>query len=674
MVFKLRKTDMLPDAFDAAWPDGARLDDAEHGGARPEEARFEEPSRAASSNTIAAALLREGHLSSDLIVKALSDKRHRHEPLENILLSYKGHQRKQVIGALAQHWGLQPADLHEHAPDPRLIDRLGARYCLRHSVVPLRTLGGATLVAVTHPSAAARLKSPLTARLGPVVFALAPREEIAEALILARRSHLAQEAESRVPEAESCRNFAALRPRLWFGALALFIVVSLVLAPQLVLWVFTLWAITTLAFSNSLKIIAGLAASLTPRRTEAKLRESEPDILPTVSVIVALYKEGNIADRLVRRLGRIDYPAERLDIVLAIEEDDTTTRMALNAANLPSWMRILTVPEGQLKTKPRALNFALDGCRGDIIGVYDAEDAPDPGQIRKVAAHFAASAPDVVCLQGVLDFYNPKTNWLSRCFTVEYATWFRLILPGYQRLGVPIPLGGTTLFFRRKALENLGAWDAHNVTEDADLGIRLARHGYRTEMVDTVTEEEANCKPVAWVKQRSRWIKGYMMTWLVHMRAPMLLWRQLGTWRFIGFQIVFLCTCSQFLLGPLLWSFWLVPLGFSHPIADAMPDWLYYCSMALFILAEALNIAFGIIALSKTRHKMSRWWVPTLHLYWPLASFASYKALWETAIKPFYWDKTMHGEFDPAEEGIAPTPRRPCKTKPCEVRKRRASI
>ncbi len=128
----------------------------------------------------------------------------------------------------------------------------------------------------------------------------------------------------------------------------------------------------------------------------------------------------------------------------------------------------------------------------------------------------------------MLDYYNPRTNWLSRCFTLEYATWFRLILPGVARLGLAVPLGGTTLFFRRSVLEELGGWDAHNVTEDADLGLRLVRHGYRTEILDTTTHEEANCRPVAWVKQRSRWIKGYMMTWAVHMRNPRLLWRQMG--------------------------------------------------------------------------------------------------------------------------------------------------
>ena len=299
-----------------------------------------------------------------------------------------------------------------------------------------------------------------------------------------------------------------------------------------------------------------------------------------------------------------------------------------------------------MKTKPRALNYALDHCLGTIVGVYDAEDAPEPQQIRKVVQRFHQSGPDVACLQGVLDFYNPRSNWLARCFTIEYAAWFRLFLPGIERLGLAVPLGGTTLFFRRAALEELGGWDAHNVTEDADLGLRIARHGYRTELIDTVTLEEANCRARPWIKQRSRWIKGFMMTWATHMRQPTQLWRQLGPKRFAGFQILFLGSIVQALLAPLLWSFWLVPLGLPHSLASAMPVPLFTALWLTFLATEALTIGFGMAGLARTRHRMNPLWVPTVSLYHPLATLAAYKAGWELLTRPFYWDKTSHGHFD----------------------------
>jgi glycosyltransferase XagB len=373
-------------------------------------------------------------------------------------------------------------------------------------------------------------------------------------------------------------------------------------------------------------------------------------IQPVVSIIVALYREASIAPRLVRRLALLDYPAELLDVILAVEAEDHVTLDALATAELPPWMRVVIVPEGQVKTKPRALNHALDHARGAIIGVYDAEDAPEPDQILKVIERFQRSGPDVACLQGVLDYYNPCTNWLSRCFTIEYAGWFRLVLPGLARLGLVVPLGGTTLFFRRDVLDQLGAWDAHNVTEDADLGLRLARHGYRTELVDTVTFEEANCRTFPWIKQRSRWIKGYIMTWAVHMRQPRLLWRQLGPKGFWGFQVLFLGTIAQFLLAPLLWSFMVLTFGFGHPMFDALPMPFIWAIFGIFFLSEVANILIGALGLGRTAHGLSRIWVLTLKVYFPLASLAAYKGLVELATRPFYWDKTTHGLFDPVVE------------------------
>ena len=216
-------------------------------------------------------------------------------------------------------------------------------------------------------------------------------------------------------------------------------------------------------------------------------------------------------------------------------------------------------------------------------------------------------------------------------------------MPGMQRLGLAIPLGGTTLFFRRAALEKLGGWDAHNVTEDADLGFRLARHGFRTEMIATTTGEEANCHPLPWVKQRSRWLKGYMVTYLVHMRAPLLLLRQLGPWRFLGYQTHFITALSQFMLAPVLWSFWLVLMGLPHPLDGLIPKGPLIAMARLFLLVEILTIASGLLAVSGPAHRHLLFWVPTLHFYFPLGVLAVYKALYELIFAPFFWDKTAHG-------------------------------
>jgi cellulose synthase/poly-beta-1,6-N-acetylglucosamine synthase-like glycosyltransferase len=303
--------------------------------------------------------------------------------------------------------------------------------------------------------------------------------------------------------------------------------------------------------------------------------------------MIPLFHEPEIADALIKRLENLTYPKPLLDIILVLEAADEVTRTAIERTQLPSWIKVVVVPDAKgLTTKPRAMNYALDFCRGTIIGVWDAEDAPEPDQIEKVAARFNEAAPNVVCLQGMLDYYNARQNWISRFFTIEYATWWRVVLPGMARLGFVIPLGGTTLFFRRNALEKLGRWDAHNVTEDADLGVRLARHGYVTELIPTVTYEEANCRRWRWVRQRSRWLKGFMITYIVHMRDPAQLLRDLGFKRFMGLQMIFLATFSQFLFAPVLWSFWITIFGYHHPIQNVLGDSTIQVLILLFFFGN----------------------------------------------------------------------------------------
>lgn len=472
-----------------------------------------------------------------------------------------------------------------------------------------------------------------------------------ERILHLRRNRLRLWAETCVADGESCR---MLQNRWFSRCLALGLaglLVLLALAPLAVLLALTGLVVVSLTISTLLKLAAAVAAL---RRDPAADSDSNTASThqPIVSVMVPLYREPEVVPRLVNRLARLTWPRELTDILLVVEENDDQTRAALAKLTLPRWVRVIPVPDAKLKTKPRALNFAMMFARGSIVGVYDAEDAPEADQIHRVVARFNNGPANLACVQGVLDFYNPTVNWLSRCFTIEYATWFRVVLPGMQRLKLAVPLGGTTLFFRRDVLEELGGWDAHNVTEDADLGIRLARHGYVTHLLSTVTFEEANCHVLPWIKQRSRWLKGYAITWMVHMRHPAQLLRQLGPWRFFGVQVLFLGTLVQFLFAPLLWSFWLMLLGLGHPLQDSLPGQAFVALAAVFLTAEAVTLALGAVAL-RARHHAGLWpWLPALHAYFPLAVVAVYKAVWELIAAPFYWDKTTHGKYSGAPEAI----------------------
>ncbi len=541
------------------------------------------------------------------------------------------------------------------APDVRLIDRFGAEACLTARVLPWQSSGGVTVVAASTDDAFVSARTALEDCFGAVIRADVPTAALQDALVRLRRRHLAKRAETRLPLHQSCRDIAEVRlPRLTVAALAGLLAFAM-LAP---LWTFvalTAWAVLTLVVNSTLRAMAALAQFRQRRDARRQFRTRRlPDAgsLPVVSVMVPLFHERQIAEHLIQRLSKIDYPKDRLDLCLIVEEDDAVTQQALAAAALPSWMRMIIVPRAILLTKPRAMNYALDFCRGEIIGIYDAEDWPDSDQISKITRRFAVCPPDVACLQGQLAFYNARQNWLSRCFAIDYAMWFRLILPGLVRLGFAIPLGGTTLFLRREAIEKIGGWDAHNVTEDADLGLRLARNGYRTEMIETTTREEANCRPWPWVRQRSRWIKGYAITYAVQMRNPGLLLRQLGAWRFLGVQALFLGAISSTLFAPFLWSFWLVPFGITHPLQAVLSQGALLAILGIFILAEITQFLVAFAATPTPAHRGLIWWVPVMHLYGVLATIAGVKALFELVTRPFYWDKTEHGFGQPA---VSPT-------------------
>ncbi len=587
-------------------------------------------------HALAMALLRDGVITAHDMVQALAQVKAGGGRLIDALLVGNPRRADKIYAAMGALLGLGVADLRQR-PDPRLIDRLGPAFCMAHHILPWRDSGGTTIIAAAHPQVFQQYYAKLITVFGPVTHALAPQAQIETAILDARGPQLARNAETFLPLKDSCRDFRKATRR-GLTILSVLAVMALAVLP-LTLSVLLIWVAFTLALTTVMKLCAVLT---TPR---AVVLDDKVVIarLPVVSVMVALYKESDIAARLVRRLGRLDYPRDKLDVVLVVEEDDHMTRDALRDADLPSWMRIAVTPRGKVKTKPRALNFGLTQCRGSIIGVYDAEDMPEPDQIRKVVDRFHHRGPEVACLQGILDFYNPKRNWLSRCFTIEYASWFRVILPGLERMGLPLPLGGTTLFFRRDALEKLGGWDAHNVTEDADLGMRLVRQGYRTELIQTTTYEEANCVPLPWVKQRSRWVKGYMMTYITHMRHPRLVWQQMGTRGFLGFQVLFLGSLTQTMLAPLMWSMLALHMGFGHPVSAWLSHSTITALSILFVFAELLNITTGMIGLHRSGQKISRAWVPTLIFYFPLQAFAGYKAFWELLHAPFYWDKTTHG-------------------------------
>ncbi|MEL7165570.1 MAG: glycosyltransferase [Pseudomonadota bacterium] len=592
-------------------------------------------------------LVNAGVIDQDTLIKSLKLQKYLDAPLGEILVSGGHADRGDVTRALSVQYDTDAVDIATDPPVAAMAQAIPAALCQRYCALPWRWFGDTLLVATNRPDLMLALRAALGPRAPRLLPVIASRDDIAAGITRLYGAGLANRALTRVPDAMSSRTWSLRSPVSIAAAVLICALMTYGFfnaRPEPVAGL-VLLSVAALLLTSLLKLVALLAQLLRGVPADTAPLDTPPSWKsPRISMLVPLYHEDNIADALIERLKKLTYPKALLEVVLVLEAKDQVTRDTIERTALPHWMRVIEVPDdGTITTKPRALNYALDFCQGQIVGIWDAEDAPEPDQLEKVAARFATAPADVVCLQGMLDYYNARQNWLARCFTIEYAAWWRMVLPGVAQMGLALPLGGTTLFFRRDALEGLSGWDAHNVTEDADLGLRLARAGFRTELIQTVTMEEANCHPLAWIKQRSRWIKGYFITYCVHMRRPLNLLQDLGPKRFLGVQAMFLGTVLQFVTLPLLWSFWLPTFGLPHPALSVLGGWVIWPLVVLFVASGVLNLLINALAVSGPRHRHLMPWVLTMPFYFPLAAFASYKALFELVTAPFFWDKTRHG-------------------------------
>lgn len=366
--------------------------------------------------------------------------------------------------------------------------------------------------------------------------------------------------------------------------------------------------------------------------------------LPPYTIICALYREASIVRQLVGAIRALDYPAEKLDVKLVLEADDRDTREALLRLSLGPPFDIIIAPPIGPRTKPKALNVALPLARGTYTVVYDAEDKPEPDQLRRAIDAFRSGSKKLACVQASLTVDNTADNWLTAMFTANYAGQFDVFLRGLAALQLPFPLGGSSNHFRTAALRKAGAWDPYNVTEDADLGIRLARLGYKTTSIPSSTYEEAPAHFVPWLKQRTRWYKGWMQTWCVHMRHPDRLLRELGLAGVITFQICFAANVMAALIHPffmvgLAYTLYALPAAWANTVMqNAAP--IFATSL---LSGYTSTILVELIGLRRRRLLRHAWVLALTPLHWLLLSLAAWRALIQLIYDPQYWEKTEHG-------------------------------
>jgi glycosyltransferase XagB len=552
--------------------------------------------------------------------------------------------------AVAFHYQLPFVDLIRDAPDSALLVAAEADSYATMLTIPWRQREGRMVIATANPGPEVILSA--RERWGAdIEFVVASKFDIVWAVQTAfgdALSHRAvYELAERNPELSAQQVFTPAQ--VIFGyALLTILMLGLALSPIATLVavnvVMSLFYLGNFLFKGVLVSVGGARSADRDESIAIAARMLRDDELPVFTVLVPMFREPEMLPVLARSLRQLDYPLGKLDIKLVLEAGDHETIDVASKLGLEGVFEVIRVPPSHPQTKPKACNFALQFARGEFLVVYDAEDRPEPDQLRKVVATFRQSSSNTACLQCRLSYFNASENWLTRMFTLDYALWFDQMLPGLERLNVPIPLGGTSNHFKINVLRELHAWDPFNVTEDADLGVRLTQKGYRVGVVDSTTFEEASCHTGNWIRQRSRWMKGYMQTFLVHTRRPLHLLRTIGPVGFLGFVFFIGGTVLAGLLNPVFWllyAVWLIAA--TNGLDPLFPQLLLFLSLFNLLAGNGAFIFLHMLA------PIRRGWLNLIPYsltalgYWVMISIAAYKGLWQLLRNPFYWEKTQHG-------------------------------
>jgi len=597
-----------------------------------------------------AVLLRRGKVTFAQVQEAVAASRRWDMPVGDVLVAQGRVRAQELYDAVAAATGLPHVDLMRNPPDRELLDPTMVQEYAVNLCIPWRRRGDSIVVATSIPSPETILYIRRTWGRS-VELVVTSKFDVIWTLQREFESAFTHRALSDLHDRDptsSARNVFTVPQLLFVYLLASMLVIGLA-ADAVTTLVAANILISTFFIGNFvLKLILVWIGGRSDRGpwvvSPAETAALQDEDLPVFSVLVPMFREPETLPILANALRRLDYPKAKLDIKLVLEEGDHVTIDAAKALGLESIFEIIRVPPSQPQTKPKACNYALHFCRGEFVTIFDAEDKPEPDQLKKALVAFRKAGPRTAVIQARLNYYNARENWLTRMFTLDYSLWFDLMLPGLFQLGIPIPLGGTSNHFRTDVLRELGAWDPYNVTEDADLGLRLTMHGYHVGLVASTTFEEANCHIGNWIRQRSRWFKGYMQTYLVHMRDPLVLYRALGHKGFWGFQAFIGGTIVAGLFNPVFWFLYIAWVVTQTSTLDLyFPPVLLYVSLFNLLIGNSAFIFLTMIGPLRRGWNDLAGWAVTTFAYWVLMSISAYKALWQLVFSPFYWEKTQHG-------------------------------
>ncbi|MCD6035601.1 MAG: xagB [Rickettsiales bacterium] len=592
-------------------------------------------------------LLHKGELTQEALTKALHNQQRLGSKLGEQLIAEGKITNHGLYEALAQHYALPFVNLLQTPPNAGVLSANDLEHYLRLQAIPWKEEAGELWIATTSPNGPELIT--WTRQFGkPIRFVMTSPFDIHWSIQRYFSAQNDEEAREKLykaaPHYSAKYLFLGFDRNLFLGSLSFVFLFAVYLPATAVAVLFTvmnLFYLATHFFKAALFAMGVLNPA--PFRDVSRLEEAA---LPLYTLLIPLYKEEKTLPRLLQSIRNLDYPKHKLDVKLIVEANDAMTIEAIKRLKPESYFEIIRVPYSLPQTKPKACNYAIRFAKGEYVTIYDAEDEPESGQLKQAIAAFRAGGEGLTCVQAKLNYHNYGKGILPGLFALEYAVWFEFLLPGLKAMGMPIPLGGTSNHFRMDRLKSLHFWDPYNVTEDADAGMRVAWQKQEVGLIESITWEEAPVSFMSWLKQRSRWMKGYMQTYFVHMRHPIKLLRALGPVGFAGFQFFIGAPVLTYLLAPLLLLLG-VGIGMTElSLFAEIPHWVLQLAGINLLGSIGFHALVAIIAVVWYRKEFGcklLLYIPLFPFYWMLHSIASIRAVGQLITRPHYWEKTEHG-------------------------------
>jgi len=577
-------------------------------------------------------LLTIEQLEYALISKSLSGT-----TLVDVLLKEGLVSGEDLYKAVANHYNVEYVDLKKFPSSVDVLKKTDFFDYIKHNFIPWKKVGDIIFVAITYLSDDLFLylknKYPFGFRIiytSPDYITLMIQRHFSELNLSMVKNEL-----KAVEQIYSSEKLLSVTQKIKLCLVTIIFIILCVYFPKFML----LWALlmaNVIFLSNLLlKIFLFSNGNITPK-SEYKNMYNDQD-LPIYTILLPLYKESSSLYNLMEAMKRLNYPKSKLDIIFVLEEFDRETISSLRKQKYSGFFRVICVPKSYPKTKPKACSYALKFAKGEYITIFDAEDRPEPDQLLKAINCFSKSDEKVACLQAKLFCINYKESLLSFLFSLEYLIWFGWLLKGLQNLNMPIPLGGTSNHFKTDILRLAGGWDPYNVTEDADLGYRLAKHGYKTKILDSVTWEEAPIELSIWLRQRSRWIKGHIQTYIVHLRNSFKFVENYGIRGLIGFHGFLILPILTYFLQVLI----LTQIFFSG--FDSLNPFLKWLSITNVFLWIIFSISTSVFVAIKNKYSdVNCFLFLACPFYCFLHLISAIMAVYDIIFRTHYWAKTPH--------------------------------